>query len=639
MHTLQENVPGIPEDQLRIRAQCVHPSGLFDAFQREAVEQSIVDRFERQVQRFSNRLAVKTPDGALSYRELNQSANRIAHTLLHLLGDKPEPVPMLFETGVPFVQASLGIVKAGKIQVPLENGFPRARLAYMLEQSHAGMVLTNTANLAFAQELTTLPLINVDEIDKDTPAGNPGLSFHPERNVAIDYTSGSTGKPKGIVRTNRSVLHEVMNYTNTFRLCPHDRLMICRAGTIEHFYALLKGASVFPVDLRTMEPSKVAGWIHEEDMTVFRTAVSAFRTMAASLTSHEAFPSLRLICLYGEATYEKDIQLYRRHFSDHCLLVSSLGTSEIGDYAFFFVDKATNIPGAFIPGGYPIATANVVVLDQTDTPVARGEVGEIAVQSRYGAAGYWRRPELTTNAFIVDVDDDTTRTFKTGDMGRVGADGCIFHLGRKDFQVKIRGHRVEVLDVETVLLRCEGIKEAVVVGHAASPGNTQLVAYLMAENPKKPSVSALRRIMAKQLPDHMVPSCFMWLEAFPRTATGKVDRRALPVPDEKRPLLDTPFVAARTPFEEQLVAMWASVLRLDRVGIHDRFLELGGDSLLATQLISRVLSAFRVQLALKALWEAPTVAEMAEAIVQCQAGQLDEQELHHILENLEAPEK
>jgi acyl-coenzyme A synthetase/AMP-(fatty) acid ligase/acyl carrier protein len=531
----------------------------------------------------------------------------------------------------------LGILKAGKIQVPLESSFPRARLSYMLEQSHAVMALTDTANLAFAQELTTLPLINVDEIDADTPAANPGLSLHPERMVAIDYTSGSTGKPKGIVRTHGGVLHDVMNYTNTFHICPHDRLVIFRAGTIEHFYALLNGAAAFPVDLRTMEPSAVAGWMRQENITVFRAAVSAFRALVAALTGNAAFPYLRLICVYGEATFEKDVQLYRRHFSDQCLLVSSLGTSEFGDYAYFFVDKTTKLPGGVVPGGFPIATTHIVLLDEADRPVARGDIGEIAVQSHYGAAGYWRRPELTNAAFIVDVHDDNMRTFKTGDVGRVGADGCIFHLGRKDFQVKIRGHRVEVLEVETILLECEEIKEVAVVGHTDTHGSTQLVAYLMAAHKNKPAVSELRQMLANQLPDFMVPAFFVWLETFPRTATGKVDRRALPVPDKTRPVLATPFVAARMPVEENLAAIWAEVLGLDRIGIHDRFLELGGDSLLATQLISRVLAAFRVRLALKTLWEAPTVAEMAEAIVHCQAEQLDEQELNQILAELETP--
>ena len=635
MHTFQDNATGIPDKQLRIRAQCFHPSGTFEKYRREEVEQSIVDRFEQQAERFSDRLAVKTPDCSLSYRELNQCANKIAHRLLALRGEKLEPVAMLFETGVPFVQASLGILKAGKIQVPLENSFPRARLSYMLDQSHAVMALTNNANLAFAQELTTLPLINVDEIDADTPAANPGLSFHPERQVAIDYTSGSTGKPKGIVRTHGGVLHDVMNYTNTFRICPHDRLVIFRAGTIEHFYALLNGAAAFHADLRTMEPSKVAGWMQQQNITVFRAAVSAFRTVVAALTDNDAFPYLRLICVYGEATFEKDVTLYRRHFSDQCLLVSSLGTSEFGDYAYFFVDKATELPGGVVPGGFPIETTTIVLLDEAERPVARGEIGEIAVQSHYGAVGYWRRPELTNKAFIIDGHDDDRRTFKTGDLGRVGADGCIFHLGRKDFQVKIRGHRVEVLEVETVLLACEEIKEVAVVGHTDTHGNTQLVAYLISANKNKPSVSELRRILANQLPDFMVPAFFVWLETFPRTATGKVDRRALPVPDKKRPVLATPFVEARMPVEENLVDIWTEVLGLDRIGIHDRFLELGGDSLLATQLISRVLAEFRVRLALKALWEAPTVAEMAEAIVHCQAEQLDEQELNQILEELE----
>jgi acyl-coenzyme A synthetase/AMP-(fatty) acid ligase len=184
---------------------------------------------------------------------------------------------------VPFVQASLGILKSGKIQVPLESGFPRARLAYMLEQSTAAMILTNSANLNLAKELSRLPVINVDDIDQDTPTTNPGLLSHPESKVAINYTSGSTGKPKGIVRTHRGVLHSVMNFSNFSRFCFYDRLVMFRASLSTYLYAVLNGATFFPVDLHRMEPTRVVDWIRQENITIFRAAVSAFRTMRSDL--------------------------------------------------------------------------------------------------------------------------------------------------------------------------------------------------------------------------------------------------------------------------------------------------------------------------------------------------------------------
>jgi amino acid adenylation domain-containing protein len=613
MNILQDKLIGIPKEQLRIRNKCFHPSGSFEEFRREDFDQSIVKKFEQQVERFPDRLAVRTLDCELTYRELNQAANRIAHRILELCGKKSEPVAMLFEAGVPFVHASLGILKSGKIQVPLERGFPRARLSYMLEQSSAAIIVTNGANLNLATQLSRLPIINVDKIDQDTPATNPGLLLRPDSQVAINYTSGSTGKPKGIVRTHRGVLHSVMNFSNTSRLCYHDRLVMFRASLSTYLYAVLNGATYFPVDLQRMQPTRVVDWIRQEDITVLRAAVSAFRIITAALSDDEVFPHLRMICLFGEVTYEKDVKLYRRHFSDQCLLASVLGTSEFGDFAYFFLDKATQILGGAVPGGYPIETAKIILLDKANRPVVRGEVGEIAVQSRYGADGYWRQPDLTNTKFIVDIDDNT-RTFKTGDLGRIGADGCIYHLGRKDFQVKIRGYRVEVLEIETTLLECKTIKQAVVCGREDTPGNTQLVAYLISTKKNKPSVSYLRRFLSEKLPNYMIPSFFVWLDTFPLTPTGKVDRRAFPAPGNERPELETNFAPPRTHVEDKLTEIWAEVLNIEPIGIHDDFFELGGHSLLTVQINSRIRDLFQIELPLHRFFKDSTVAGLVKFI-------------------------
>jgi len=279
------------------------------------------------------------------------------------------------------------------------------------------------------------------------------------------------------------------------------------------------------------------------------------------------------------------------------------------------------------------------------------KIGEIAIRSRYGAAGYWRRPDLTQAAFLPDPAGGDERIYRTGDLGRMRSDGCLFHLGRKDFQVKIRGYRVEVAEVETALLELDTVKEAVVVGHEDKRGDPsaplragpsaalrtgkRLVAYIIPAGPRAPTVSELRRLLANKLPDYMVPSAFVMVDRMPLTATGKVDRRALPPPDDTRPALDSPFVAPRTPVEERLAGIWAEVLGLDRVGVHDNFLELGGDSLLATRVISRVLPQFQVKLPLRDLLEASTVAEMGEVIVQNHADKVDKQTLQRILVELE----
>jgi amino acid adenylation domain-containing protein len=622
--------------QQTIRARCLHPSGVFVHFPPEEIEQSIGARFEQQVHRYPDRLALKTRTQALTYTEVNQTANQIAHALLAQYEHIQEPVALLFDNGAPFVIASLGVLKAGKIQVPLQSTFPHARLRYILEQSRAALLLTDTAHLPLAQELTTLPLINIDTMVDCYPATTPELSLSPEALVSVEYTSGSTGQPKGIARNHRGVLHAVMHHTNISRLCMHDRLVVFRPGLRVALYALLNGAAFCPVNLPEVEPRDIANWLIQEQITVYRAAVSTFRSFAGSLTGTEVFPDLRLMLLFGEATYPPEVELYQKHFAASCLLVSTLGCNEFGDYAHFFLDKTTPFPGGPIPGGYPVADTEILLLDSDGHPLAGEQVGEIALRSHYGAVGYWDRPDLTQKAFLQDATNTTARIYRTGDLGRIAADGCLFHAGRKDFQVKIRGHRVEIAEVETALLELEGVQETAVVSWQKSPGITSLVAYIVPAGPHRPQVQMLRRRLADQLPDYMVPALFVMLEALPHTPTGKVDRRALPPPDGMRPELDTPYVAPQTPVEVQLAAIWADVLGLDRVGVSDRFLELGGDSLLATRVVTRVFSQFQVQLPLHVLLEAATVAEMAMVIVQNQVGENVSQDIDRILAELES---
>jgi len=653
MSEIPKDTPHPLPEQETIRAKCFHPTGVLIEFRKEEIEQSIPDRFEQIVRKYPDRLAVKSRTHALTYVELNKAANRVAHALLALRGEGQEPVGMLFESGAPSVIASLGVLKAGKIAVSLESTFPRARLSYMLEQSQASVLLTNNANLPLARAFGDLPLINIDEIGGRFSAGDPGLCLPPDAVAAVAYTSGSTGRPKGIVSNHRGVLHAVMRHTNTCHTCMHDRLVMFRASLRAYLYALLNGAAFYPVDLHQEEPARLADWLIQEEITIYRAAVSVFRSLATGLTGTEGFPHLRLIFLFGEPTYHTEVELYRKYFSDRCILASSLGCNEFDDYAYFFLDKDTSLPSGVVPGGHPVKDTEVLLLDDDGRPVGVDQIGEIAIRSRYNAAGYWRRPDLTQAAFLPDPAGGDERIYRTGDLGRMRSDGCLFHLGRKDFQVKIRGYRVEVAEVETALLELDTVKEAVVVGHEDTRGDSsaplpsglslsvedragkRLVAYIIPTGPHAPTVSELRRLLANKLPDYMVPAMFVMLDRMPLTATGKVDRRALPRPEGIRPALETSFVAPRTPIEEQLARIWAEVLGLDRVGVHDNFLELGGDSLLATRVISRVLPQFQVKLPLRDLLEASTVGEMGEVIVQNHADKVDKQTLQRILVELE----
>jgi len=620
--------------QQALRDRCTHPSGAFVEFTNEEALESLVQRFERQVHMYPDRLALKTRAHSYTYAELNAAANRVAHALIERRGAGPETVGLLFESGAPFVVASLATLKAGKIQVPLDSTFPRARLSYMLEQSESSIVVTDGSNLLLAQELAAHPLINIEEVDQRYSTSNVGLVLPPDTVTSVDYTSGSTGQPKGIVRNHRGVLHTVMHHTNTFRIGLNDRLTVSRASLTGSLYALLNGATCYPINFHQEGPLGLADWLDREAITIYRGAVSTFRTLASALTGAEEFACLRLIVLFGEPVYPTEVELYRKHFPDHCILATSLGCSEFGDYAYFFVDKESPLTGGVLPGGYAKEDRDILLLDDAACPVGVDQIGEIALRSRFGAVGYWRRPDLTEAAFLSDPSDGEKRIYRTGDLGRRAPDGCLYHLGRKDFQVKIRGHRVEVAEVETALLAIDGIKEAVVVGREDTPGDKRLLAYLVASGQQAPAVSHLRRTLAEKLPDYMVPAIFITLESLPLTPTGKVDRRSLPAPRGTRPVLENPYVAPSSPLEETLAKIWADVLLCDQVGVNDHFLELGGNSLLATILVSRVLKTLNVQIALRTLFEAPTVAEMATVIIETQARGVSKEKLDQMFEEV-----
>jgi acyl-coenzyme A synthetase/AMP-(fatty) acid ligase/acyl carrier protein len=293
--------------------------------------------------------------------------------------------------------------------------------------------------------------------------------------------------------------------------------------------------------------------------------------------------------------------------------VNRLGTTETLTFRCYFIDHDTPIGETGVPVGYAVPDKDVLLVDERGERVEPGAIGEMVVRSRYLSPGHWRNPDLTRATFLPDPADGTLRLYRTGDLGRLGADGCLEHLGRKDFQVKIRGRRVETSGVEEALLASSTIREALVVARRRR-GDESLVAYVVPATRPAPDVSTLRRFLAARLADYMVPSAYVFLDALPLLPNGKADRRALPAPGTNRPELDVPFVAPRDDVEAAIARIWSEVLEVDRVGVDDDFLDLGGDSLMGARIIARVTDRFDVTVPLRLLWEASTVARMAKFI-------------------------
>ena len=542
------------------------------------------------------------------------------------------------------VVANMGVQKAGKVYVPLDPGLPLERTRYILHDSKSVLVVTNDAHLAQARELTGpgMPVINAAALPAGLPDDDPAPAIRPDAAAWVLYTSGSTGHPKGVVQTHRNVLAFVRDYTNGLFLCPEDRhamLFSCsvNAGCHEVLMTLLNGASLHMWDVKARGLTGLADWLVRQRVTVYCSVPTLLRHLAETLTEGCRFPDVRLLRLVGEPVYRRDFDAYRKHFADTCTLVNRLGSTETGSILWYFMDKNASFPGYRVPVGYPVGDSEILLLDESGAEAAPGETGEITVRSRYLSPGYWRKPDRTAAAFLPDPDGGERRIYLTGDLGHRLPDGRYVDLGRRDSQVKIRGYRIEVAEVEAALLAIEEVKECFVHAREDRPGEPRLVAYLVPSGPQAPIVSSLQRRLAARLPDYMIPSAYVFLPALPLAPNGKVYLKGLPPPGRERPELDVPFTAPRTPIEEVLAQVWADVLDLDRVGVEDSFLALGGNSLLATRVISRVRDRLGVVVEQKDMMMTPTVARMALIVAQALVDAAGSQAVERALADIEGP--
>jgi amino acid adenylation domain-containing protein len=605
----------------------VQPLNSYTPFARAEIEQSITERFASQVSKHPQRIAVKSRTHELSYEELSRSARQVAQAILKLQGADEERIALLFEHDSPMIAALLGTLQAGKTYVPLDPLYPQERLEYILADSQASALLTNDRNYALAQKLAGnhVQLINIDRLNATAESAAELPTVSPDRLAYILYTSGSTGQPKGVMQNHRNVLHYIQVYTNNLHLNADDRLTLLSsycfdASVMDIYGALLNGATLCPIDIREEGLDGLSERLADEAITVYHSTPTVYRYFLNTLPETASLATVRLVVLGGEEVKRADVELYQKHFSDDCLFVNGLGPTEATVCLQNFIDKQTAVSGESVPVGFPVAATEVLLLNEAGRP---SEIfGEIAIKSEHVALGYWRNPEATAAAFS-SKGAQAARIYKTGDMGRRLADGSIKFEGRKDFQIKIRGFRVELGEIEATLAQQELVGECIVVAKDNAAGDKRLVAYVVPRRPTSIN-GELRAFLKQKLPDYMVPSSFVVLDSLPLTASGKLNRRALPAPDQllqtKHERQLTKFVAAQTQTEKLLVTIWADLLETPKIGINDNFFEAGGHSLLAVRLFCQIQKHFGRNLPLATLFQAPTIAQLAAILEQDQQG-------------------
>lgn len=586
----------------------------------EWTQDRIGRRFERLAATNPYAIACIDGSGMSTYGELNARANALARHLLALRGDREEPVAVLVEQCSPALVGILGVLKAGKIVTPLDATWPADRLAWMLRDSGAPIVIALEQHAALARELAgpSRAVLTLESVDGAPALENSPQAFDSNRLAYLLYTSGSTGTPKGIVHSHRTALHNIENYSTLLELQSGDRLTWLHspsfsAAWIDILCALMNGASLCAWNVKTQGVVGLADWLNRHAVTVVNWAPSPLRRLIESMHGTDGLATPRLLMLGSEAVLRSDWESYCRFFPDQCRMVNRLGATEVNNYRLNILDKLTVLEGPSVPGGFAVPGKEVSIVTESGALAPIGEVGQIVVRSRYCSPGYWNRPDLTERAFRPDPADPLARYYQTGDLGRLRPDGNLEFHGRSDFQVKIRGHRIEISEIENALNQIESISEAAVVARPTPAGEPQLVAYVVSGG-RHLDLAALRDTLRARLPDYMIPSRVVTLPRLPTTETGKIDRKSLPKPPPERRAPSCRDAAPRNVIEEQLLLIWRSVLERQAIGIRDDFFALGGDSLRGITLFARIESIFGVRLPLETLIKDSTIERLSALI-------------------------
>ncbi|HLL70298.1 MAG TPA: amino acid adenylation domain-containing protein, partial [Pyrinomonadaceae bacterium] len=588
------------------------------------LETPLHELIEAQVERTPDAVALFFEDERLTYRELNERANRLAHHL-RSHGVAPETVVgICMERSLDMVTGLLGIMKAGGAYLPLEPEYPKERLSYMLRDARVRVILTQRK---FAEDLPahTARVVCV-ETDGDEIARarirNPASGVAASNLIYIIYTSGSTGEPKGAMLAHRGVSNCLHWMQQRHRLTAEDRVLLKAplsfdSSVWELFWPLMVGAGVVVARAGEQRDSAyLAQLIARRRVTTVHFVPSMFQVFLEE-KNLEACDSLRHVVCGGEALPVASLARFYGRLTGE--LHNFYGPTETSIGSIDYICSERDVDRWIVPIGRPIANTECYLLDANLQPVPVGVPGELYTGGVGLARGYLKRPALTAEKFIPHPfsDEPGARLYRTGDRARFLPDGQIEFLGRADHQVKLRGLRIELGEIEAALCKHPSVHDAVVVVREDVPGDKRLVAYPVFKSGAAAAVPAseLRLFLKETLPDFMLPSAFVALDKIPLTHNVKIDRRALPTPDTtaRRDACDS-YVAPRTPHELIVASAWSQVLGVEVVGLHDNFFELGGHSLLATQVMSRLRESFQLELPLRALFESPTVAELARRV-------------------------
>ena len=563
--------------------------------------------FEAQANRTPDQPALLHNGAQLTYQELNERANQLAHALQQRGVGPDVPVAICLDRGADLLTAVLAALKAGGAYLPLDPDYPDERLAFMLQDSHAQILITEPHHhLPPTTAQTLLPTAG-----NNHPTTNPSTTTKPDNLAYIIYTSGSTGRPKGVLIPHKGLCNVVAMQASTFGLGSQDRVLQFASISFDMsiwdiLLALGVGATQCTADRAALVPgAPLMKLLRDSEITVM-----TLQPVALEALPHEPLDALRLIVVGGEACNADLIARWssgRRFFNCY-------GPAEATILATAAESSNSRLDRTI---GRPIQNVDVLVLDGALQPVPEGVTGELCIGGIGLGRGYLNQPGLTAERFVPHPYSQTpgARLYRTGDRARWLPDGTIEFLGRQDEQVKVRGFRIEPGEIEIVLAQHPAIRDCAVAAREDTPGDRRLVAYVVADPHHPVTATELRGHLKTKLPAYMIPTAYVWIDQLPLSPNGKLDRNRLPTPTTGRPELGQTYAPPRTAVEVALGRIWQDVLQIDEIGIHDNFFDLGGHSLLATQVASRIRDTLHHELPLRQLFEHPTIHTLATTIV------------------------
>jgi amino acid adenylation domain-containing protein len=582
----------------------------------------VQDLFDRMAQRTPDQIAISRGNVRITYRELQQRTDEVARRLHSDGAKKGSVVAILLDDKVDVITSIIGVLKAGAAFVPFDPLLPDLRLDTMVQQVTPDLFISEPTRI---QRLNGFAQGKVLSLEKNglpvnaTPVANGFEPSTPDDFCYIYFTSGSTGLPKSIAGRLSGIDHFIRWQIDTLGIGKDDRvsqlLPLSFDGSLRDIFVPLSagGTICVPENNELVTDAKeLVSWLDRESISLIHCVPTLFRALLNEELHADQFRALRYVLLAGEALLPSDVGRWTAIFGDRVKLINLYGTSETTMAKFVYEVQPGDEKRRSVPVGKPMPGANVLIVDEEGLACSPGVIGEIYIHTPYRSHGYYKQPELTAEVFVQNPfsNDPSDVVYKTGDLGRMLDDGNLEMLGRKDQQVKIRGVRVELEELNSVVRGFPDVKDVAVIDRKDEDGGNFLCAYIVGDGQLK--LDSLREYLLERLPGSMVPSAFVVMEKLPRTVSGKIDRRALPHLKDRTGRGE--YLPPRTATEQVVAEIWANILRLPKISLHDNFFELGGHSLLVTQVIVRVRKALGVELPLRVLFENPTVAKFATHI-------------------------